>query len=250
MSKKIRSGKPLVLKIEGKKITAQKFLKATTSFLSLVRNVADEITGEKDAVTWIVTAEKGSQILTATPEASVSVVKDIQSIPKAINQGFCDLEKQGRRPVGFSDTTLRYARDLCSVIGNSDGDVDSVALKLDGKSVNLSENISFHVSDILGPKRSEEGSVEGRVTVLSDKAGLTITIDDVLTNHPVRCMPRNVNDQKLINAFRRRVVVMGTVHYRRDGKPVRIDVDMLRILGEQSDLPSFEDVRGIFKRGH
>ncbi|MBW1673940.1 MAG: hypothetical protein JRJ45_09920 [Deltaproteobacteria bacterium] len=249
MSKNIRSGKPLILKIEGKRITAEKFLKATNSFLGLVRNVADEITGEKGAVTWLVTAEKGSQILTATPEASESVVKDIQSIPRAINQGFRDLEKKDKRPKGFSDTTLRHAKDLSSVIGNSDGDVNSIVLKLGKQSRSISENTSSHVNAILGSRRSEEGSVEGRVTVLSDKAGLVIYVDDVLTNHSVRCTPRNVEEQELIMAFRSRVIAIGTVHYRKDGAPVKIDVDRLRVLGKQGDLPGFEDVIGIFRRG-
>lgn len=250
MSKKdrIRSGKPLTLKIEGKKITAEKFLKATNSFFGLVRSVADEITGEKGAVTWIATAEKGSQILTATPEASELVVKDIQLIPKTINQGFRDLEKKDKRPKGFTDTTLRHAKDLSAIIGNTNGDVKSVVLKLAGRSSSITEKTFSHVNDILGSRKSEEGSVEGRVTVLSDKAGLTIYVDDVLTKHPVKCIPRDIDEQKLITAFRSRVVVMGTVHYRKDGAPVKIDVDMIRILGKQRDLPGFKDVIGIFRR--
>lgn len=249
MSKNIKSGKPLVLRIEGKRITAEKFLKATNSFLGIVRNVADEITGEKGAVTWLVAAEKGSQILTATPEASVLVVKDIHTIPKAVSQGFHDLENHDKRPRWFSDTALRHAKELSSVVGNSDGDVDSVVLKLDNQSCSISKKITLHVNGILNSRRSEEGSVEGRVTVLSDKAGLKVSIDDVLTNHSVECRPRNVDEQKLILAFRKRVVAIGTVHYRKDGAPVKIDVDRLRVLGEQNDLPGFDDIIGIFQRG-
>lgn len=249
MTKNVKSGKPLTITIKGKKITAEKFLKAANSFLGLVRNVADEITGEKGAVTWIVTAEKGSQILTATPEANPLVVKNIQVIPTAINRGCRDLEKTDKRPEGFTDTTLRHVRELSSIIGNTDGDVDTVVLKLGNQSSSISEKTFTHIESILGAKRSEEGSVEGRVTMLTDKGQLTVHVDDVLTGHSVRCTPRTVDEQELIKAFRSRVVATGTVHYRKDGAPVRIEVDKLRVLGKRGELPGFDDVIGIFRRG-
>ena len=249
MSKNIKSGNELTLKIKGKKITAQKFLKATNSFLGLLRNVADEITGDTDAVTWIVSAKKGSQIITATPEASTIPVRDIQSIPQAISGGFAALEKEDHRPRGFSDTTLRHAKDLSLVVGNTDGDVSGVVLSFGKISNPITDRTASNVGSILGAKRSEDGSVEGRVSVLSDKTGLTIEVDDVLTGHPVKCVPRKVSEQELINAFRRRIVASGLVHYRQDKAPVKIDVDEIRILGERSDLPGFDDIIGIFQRG-
>jgi hypothetical protein len=93
-----------------------------------------------------------------------------------------------------------------------------------------------------------EGSIEGRVTVLSDKKRLQVYIDDILTGHSTRCTARDVNEDELIKAFRGRAVVTGLVHYRRDGAPVRIEVDEIRLLGRRDDLPSFEDMRGIFQR--
>ena len=44
------------------------------------------------------------------------------------------------------------------------------------------------------------------------------------------------------------MVAVGTVHYRRDGAPVKIDVDEVRVLGKREGLPTFEDVQGILGR--
>lgn len=249
MSAKKKETVPLVLRIEGTRITAERFLKAADNFFNLLRNVADDISGQKGAVTWIVSAEKGSQVLIATPEADEQLVTNVQLIPKKIHDGFCEIEKGSSRPEVFSDTALRHARELAFVVGNGDGDISRVLLMY-GKQTNvISEKTSAHVAEILGAKRTEDGSVEGRVTVLSDRKGLTITIDDTLTGQSVRCTPRDIDEQELIRAFRTRITAIGTVHFRRDGAPVRIEVDSIRKLGKRDELPGFEDVRGIFRRG-
>ncbi len=249
MSAKKKETTPLVLRIEGTRITAERFLRAVDNFFNLLRNVADDISGQKGAVTWIVSAEKGSQVLTATPEADEQVVANVQLIAKKIHNGFCEIEKGSSRPEAFSDTALRHARELASVVGNGDGDISRVLLIYDKQSNAISQKTSTHVGDILGARKTEDGSVEGRVTVLSDKKRFNVYIDDTLTGHSVRCTPRNIDEQELINAFRSRITAIGTVHFRRDGAPVRIEVDRIRVLGKRDELPSFEDVRGIFRQG-
>lgn len=249
MSAKKKEIAPLVLRIEGTRITAERFLKAADNFFNLLRNVADDISGQKGAVTWIVRAEKGSQVLIATPEADEHVVTDVHLIPRRIHNGFCEIEKGSSRPEVFSDAALRRAKELASVVGNGDGEISRILIVYGKQSNVISEKTSAHVAEILGPKRTEDGSVEGRVTVLSDRKRLTITIDDILTGHSVRCTPRDIDEQELIRVFRTRITAIGTVHYRRDGAPVRIEVDRIRELGKRSDLPGFEDVRGIFRRG-
>ncbi len=241
---------PLVLEIKGRRITAQKFMQTAQNFVGLLRNVADNMSGQQGAVTWLVAAEKGSQVFIAVPEADEKVVGNVALIPVAIHEGCHQIETSEKRPKGFCDTALRHARDLASVIGNGDGDVTKITLTYGKQTSNISSKTSLHVGEILGSKRSEDGSVEGRVTVLSDKKRFNVYIDDILTGHSVRCTPREVEEDKLIAAFRRRVVAIGTVHYRSDGAPVRIEVDRIRMLGKQETLPSFEDVRGIFRKGN
>jgi hypothetical protein len=249
MNGKKKDIKPLVVRIEGTRITAQKFLQVANNFFGLLQNVADEISEQERSVTWLVTAERGSQILTAIPEVDEANVKKVQLITKAIYNGCRQIEKKGIRPSTFSDTALRHVKDMATAIGNEDGDVSKITLSYDKQSNNISRKTSLHIEDILAPKRTEDGSIEGRVTVLSEKKRLKVYIDDVLTGHTVRCTPRDVDEEYLIGAFRRRIVAIGTVHYRSDGAPVRIEVDEIRVLGKRDTLPTFGDVKGIFRQG-
>ncbi|MBU1319206.1 MAG: hypothetical protein KKG33_01055 [candidate division Zixibacteria bacterium] len=241
---------PLVLKIEGSRITTAKFMRIVKNFTAILRNVADELTEGQDSVTWLISAEKGSQVFKASPEADETVVRNLESIPKTIYEGFGLIERGRRRPRGFSDAALKNANELASVIGNGDGDISRVAIRYVGQTKDLSVKTSLHVKDILGVKRTEDGSVEGRVTVLSDKRRFKVYVDDVLTGHSVRCTARDVDEDELIATFRKRIAVTGTVHYRRDNTPVRIEVDNIRILGRGDKLPSFDDVKGIFRQGN
>ncbi|MFH1891264.1 MAG: hypothetical protein ABIK83_01110 [Candidatus Zixiibacteriota bacterium] len=240
---------PLVLKIEGSRITTAKFMQIVRNFTALLRNVTDELTEGQDSVTWLLSAEKGSQVFKASPEADETVVRNLELIPKTIYNGFGLIERGRRRPRGFSDAALKNADELASVIGNGDGEISKVTISYVKQAKDLSVKTSLHVKDILGEKRKEDGSVEGRVTVLSDRTRFNVYVDDVLTGHSVRCTARDVDEDVLIATFRKRIAATGTVHYRRDNTPVRIEVDSIRVLGGCDKLPSFDDVKGIFRQG-
>jgi hypothetical protein len=54
--------------------------------------------------------------------------------------------------------------------------------------------------------------------------------------------------EKAVKAFRKRVSVIGLVKYRRNGTPLSIDVDDIHVFDPDSELPSVDDVIGIYKR--
>ena len=53
----------LTLKLDGQHITADRFLKAVSSFVGLINEVSETVTGERGAFRWIVTVESGSAIV-------------------------------------------------------------------------------------------------------------------------------------------------------------------------------------------
>jgi hypothetical protein len=240
---------PLVLQLDGERITADRFLKAANGFFGVLRHASDDLSGEKGAIKWIVDVDRGSLILTATPEPVSEEIRNIRPIVDAIHKGISQIEKRDRRPKGFSDTALRHLKEVATVITDQDTDVTGIKVSYAGVHSRISQHTSVNITDILGPRRSEDGSVEGRVSVLSDRKRFEISIDDILTGHSVRCIPREITEQELIDSFRRRIIAIGTVHYRRDGLPEHIEVDTIRVLRKREDLPSIEDVKGIFRRG-
>lgn len=54
--------------------------------------------------------------------------------------------------------------------------------------------------------------------------------------------------RKALEAFDRRVAVYGVVKYRKDGLPSSIYVEDIRIFKNDEELPSLDEVQGIFKR--
>ena len=239
---------PIVLKIDKEQLTADQYLKAVQSFVGILRNVADNLTETRGAVTWYLSAEKGSQVLSATAEADDQVVPNIETIPLTITQGLRMIERRGGRPKGFDDTALRHAKELSAILGPEEAFSKKISVAFSKTKSTFSPKTEINVSDLLGTKRIEDGTVEGRIAVISDKKKLSPFIYDILTGHEVRCTARNVSEDELISAFRRRVVLVGSVHYRSDNKPVSIDVDSVRLLHRREDAPTFEDMKGIFKR--
>ena len=50
---------------------------------------------------------------------------------------------------------------------------------------------------------------------------------------------------RAFKAFGRRVSASGMIRYNRESHPTSINVEELRVLGEEEDLPSAADVAGI-----
>jgi len=82
--------------------------------------------------------------------------------------------------------------------------------------------------------------------VLQDKGTLLIYVRDPLFSSSVR----GYFDEDLLpqafECFRKRVEITGTIHYRRNGTPTSIEAASITPLPDDSDLPSADDVRGIF----
>jgi hypothetical protein len=63
----------------------------------------------------------------------------------------------------------------------------------------------------------------------------------------VRCLFDEEMLQRFLGAFRKRVEIKGKIKYRRDHKPISIFATNLVEFPESKDLPSFREMRGIFR---
>ena len=247
MKKKPISQSPMVLRLQEDKVPADRFLKLTQHFLGVLRNVSDEVTGKKNGVVWMVTAQSGSMIISASPEARKVDNVAVSRAVVAIRNGLQELEAKDKRPPHFSDTSLYHARELAALVTNGSMKSGVITIRHDRNLQKITSHTFANVNGILEASWNESGSVEGKVTVLTDRGRLEVQIDDLLTGHTIRCMVSGELEQKLIEAFRRRVVVSGNVHYRKDGIPVKIEVSGVRVLG-RGKLPTFDEVRGILNK--
>ncbi|MCX6832222.1 MAG: hypothetical protein NT028_08845 [candidate division Zixibacteria bacterium] len=171
----------LTLKIEGARVSADKFLKAVDGFLGLLRNVSDEVSGRKGAIMWVVDVEPGSVVLNASPYPVSREIKNIAPMMHTIRTGIRSLEKSDTRPKHFSDAALWHARELASVIADGDKLIDKIVIGGNGSTTKISQHTIANVDGILATARTENGSVEGKVSVLSDRRRFEVQIDDILT---------------------------------------------------------------------
>lgn len=238
----------LVLGLEGDQIPAQKFVAAAQDFFNLLDEVASEVTGKKRPVDWSVSLEKGSVLFVARPFAYGPGVA-IRKIMATVNAGLNKLEKKATRPPGFSDAALGHAHDLAAIADGRLVKKAKVQLRRD-KDLKPIEfrKVAEHVEEILGPKVSEYGSIEGYLETVSIRGVPHVSLYDVMTDQAVRC---NVQEEKLNEAWRamlsrHRVVVSGFITYRKAGTPLRIDADEIVEIGQ--DPIDFRRVRGILTR--
>jgi hypothetical protein len=91
------------------------------------------------------------------------------------------------------------------------------------------------------------GAIDGRVQVISDEGNLHVFITEPVGSRRVRCFFEEDMLPRFLAAFRKRVEVKGKIKYRRDHKPISIFATGLTGFPESKELPSYREMRGIFR---
>jgi len=243
---KNRTPQKLTLRIEGAHITADRFLKAVSSFVALINDVAETVTQEHSAFRWIVSVEGGSAIVHFRPEPNKANPALLAPSVKAISGGIALLQRRAERPRYWSDSALKRAKDLSEVLDVESGALDHVTVKVDQKSIEITRKISANVDALIGAEYKSLGTIEGRLRTVTEAGGVHFVVQDPLTHNNIRCFMTDEEDvNQYIQAFRKRVAVYGEIRHRKDGVPVSISVQRFRVLREADELPKATDVRGI-----
>lgn len=235
----------LTLKLDGQHITADRFVKALTSFVALINEVSEAVTNERGAFRWIVSVESGSAVVHFRPESYRADATFVPLSMKAINDGLEVLENRPERPRFWSDTALRKAKDLSDVLDPNSGALDHVSVKSGQKTKVVTRKIGAHVDALIGSDYKSLGTIEGRLRAITEAGGVHFVVQDPITHNNVRCYFEEDSVEETMKAFRRRVAVYGEIRYRKDGEPVSISVQEFRVLRESSELPKARDVKGI-----
>lgn len=245
IGKQAQSPQQLTLKIEGARITADRFLKAVSSFVALINDVAESVTQERSAFRWIISVEKGSAIVHFNPEPYRAEAKQLSVSMRAIRDGFETIEKHPQRPRFWSDNALRKAKELSEVLDVTTGALDKVSVKTDDHAYQVTRKTSANVDVLIGSDYKSLGSIEGRLRTVTEAGGVHFVVQDAITHNNIRCFFNEDNTEEYIKAFRKRVSVYGEIRYRKDGEPVSISVFEFRVLRESHELPTAKDVKGI-----
>jgi len=237
----------LILEIEGKKITSNKFKSTIKSFFDFVDEISSQITAKKKPILWIVSVGHSSVRLNLSPEVKKEDRLVIPDIIKTIENGINTINTQDVRPKYYSDDALKSLRELASIIDPTKEEINSIKVFTNGNKNEISTKAIGNVDSILQIRREELGSIEGKLEVISSRRGLHFVIYDSLKNRPVTCYFKDDFIEKVLTAFNKRVYVFGLIKYRRGGIPYSIQIEKFRIFRPQSELPTPEDVLGIIK---
>lgn len=243
----------ITLMLDGPKITASKFVAGVNAFFRLINEVTDEVTQKKHAVEWLVSVKPGSDLVIARPEITENNARFIPEIKQTVKSGIEFVETgANERPPCFTDEAMEAIKTLASIVDANKENVEKVQIILDDTVENLSSHSIERINDILDGKHEAIGSVEGKLQILDARYGdkIQCAVYDELTNQKVICKihPEHPDlEQKLIAAFTKRVAVYGLVKYRKDGTPINILVDEIRVFKSPDQLPPFDKLQGLFK---
>jgi hypothetical protein len=231
------------IKIDGTRLTPEKFLDGVKEFLALVQGVAKNVAPER--IDWLVSVEKSSAVVRMTAEH-----------PTAHSRQAIDVVCQGIRalrngvktiPHGFRRENVSSAKIIASLVDGTD--VQAVTIKNGADPESVPRSI-VKVAEIIleGQNHLAFGSIEGKIVSLSAKHGYVCVIDDPAEMREITCYLQTEAAQKAaVDGYTKRVMASGLIHYAKEGHPVSITVDEMRIFPPDSELPTLSEVQEIYK---
>jgi len=232
------------IKFTGKEISPEKFLTAVQNFVEIVQGVGRNITGAAHPIQWTIEADRGSAIIRVRAK---NRVKEAGETTDAIRRGFHSL-KTGSRvvPRGFTVTELRKTQELADL---ADSDFP-ISIKNGNAPEELSRDIWRTVDAMLRRDKYEDfGSIEGNLRSITKGNRFECEIHDDQSARTVHCYftSDEIAEQAWASFMKERIVAHGLVRYDKEGCPTSVVADSIRSFTDESELPTVDDIQGIFR---
>lgn len=237
----------VVISFKSQFIPIHTFASAMTGLEDMLYDIDREISG-KYTVEWgirdLKTREKS---IVAIPRLAGKKSHDNSDliIPAFLN-GLKTIRAKAVRPNHFSDDALANAKELSMAVN---GDVQRITVSgsLNGKlarPITLNHNVARHVDEVIGPRYTAIGSVEGTLEMISIRRFLKFGITHSVSGRMVNCRFTYSMLDQIKASLGKRIIASGIVHYNARHEPVRVDVEWIRTLKARHELPSIEDLGG------
>lgn len=249
----------LSLRIDGD-ITIEAFRDALANFLHLLREVEESVAGER-SVRWTLEALHHGSLAVMTwkgvprpqRKKKVQVVKPDYApiVGGALISGVRKLERGEGRPEAFTDealdATLNLARvkmrpgiNALSLIGENGAAADKEAEE--PNVLEVTERVAASVNEIIAPRYTAPGAIEGTLQAISSRGRLYFVIYDSVFGARVRCDIPDTLKPRALASFDERVLVTGMVSRDAQGHPRLIKAQEIERIGSEG-LPS--SIRGL-----
>lgn len=235
----------LTLELDGTRVTPEKFLKAVSSFVGLVHELAKEAAGDQQAPEWTIKVKSGSALVGLQPMPGYNPAI-VQSVLAKLKPAIKSIEEGKEAPDNFSEKALVHLRALASVPTPDKPEV-FVRVWVKKEPVKVDNKLAANLTNMLGLAYDDYGSVEGLLQVVSERGNNRSDITDPLTGKAIKCYLNHELLQTALSLFGQRVEAYGQIHYRADGTIIGINVDEFVSFPPPDKIPSFKDVQGILR---
>ena len=222
---------PITLELGDDALTSDELRRSVNAFDGLLKAMTRSVCRDDSSIEWFMRVKPGSLLLGADPgkTAGRQIVDEIKSA--------MDGSLDGNLPAIHADDVVKHIHTLAGIPGTR--------LWVGKKSRAITTDVYRVARAALRPGYTIRGSVEGRLSTLSEHSALAIY--EPVWDRRIECVvPEGLLDG-MRRLWRRRVVAHGLVHYRADGFPARIDADAVEPLPDDDELPTHGDVLGILR---
>jgi hypothetical protein len=226
-------------------ITPEQFMAAARAFFGSVDEVARALAPEGALPKWRVQVREGSNLLAVEP-ATAAPPAVVEAVYERMNQAVRHLGKGDLQGARVSDAALRHLKTLSELTEARKAPVP-LRLWVKRQPVAIDAEIARVIREDWRTDYRDYGTIEGRLTAIQDQGTLQLLLKDEWLAQTVRCYVPEEMLPEAFAAFRKRVEVSGLIHYRKNGKPISVDVEKIEPLPEDDELPSADDVRGLLK---
>ena len=230
----------------GVDLSPEAFMSAARHFFGLAKEIALS-TGE-DEVVWRVKVKEGSNLIALEPD-QLSASDHIEAIYDKFNVGTSALMRGEIEKADLSEGALDHFKKLAQLTESKKNPV-TMKFWVQKSPLDMGPRIAETIREDWRSSYSDYGTIDGRLLAIQERGGsLKIKIKDPLFARPIECsLPEEMIDEAL-STFRKRVEIAGLIKYRKNGMPVSIAVDRITIMADDDELPTANDVRGIFAAG-
>jgi hypothetical protein len=232
----------LTLEMDEDEISISEFGKAYDNFTKLVREVSKHVNPRKDSGAWNVRVYEGSAGIGVRGRPGVFTAAEVNIIRSQVITGLEEMER-GIRPVQFTDAAIEASRQLATLFKSKTVPA-KVRLWSDGtQAYRVTKTIATSAATMLDAEYEDHGTVDGTLETLTSHKGLEFVVYSLINNRSVKCEVNEALAEVAHKNWRKRVEVVGTVRYRKDGVPVSVKATDIIAYPDPQSLPSLADLR-------
>jgi hypothetical protein len=242
---------PFTLKMKLTEVPTDQFLKSVQAFYQFLQELTKEVAGPDEKIIWKTSVNRGSAEISFNPYSMTPLPSTKRKLYKVSDEIFEAIETDKEPPKEFTPQMARHLHAVIEVTKPTKDDEKGLGMML------LRPKREYELTpELLKPLNKAMhvveyyGFIEGELQGITSRKGLKLTIYERIQGRPISCYVRQDRIElfeKAMQLFNRRVQVYGMMKSKKDGTPLSIDLEDIKPLPQENQIPDLNQLRGIFK---